>query len=365
MSSEPSNPYFFHPLISNPLVSSHPVPSFHAHISSPLSPFTHPPNIPPPLSLTPMVQVEMADSADAKRAFKGHVSFPSPTPQYLLSPPTPLSPHFVPVVRHVPLYLEWAPEGIFLEPAAPSDTPAQATTTAAAAASREAGGGAGEGGAREGKERGGVKSIKRQGAVGLLPVVVDGKAARRMAAEAEMVGGVAGGRDGEREGTEGHAAEGEEDGQLSCLPFHPPPPLPSPLLRHPSPQATPTSHSVFVKNLRFATMEEQLKEHPEKLSPFSPSPCMPAHKPQCVVKNLSFATTETQLKEHLEKLLRSKHAGGKEGPSIRSVMGTVLDGHALLLQLSKGEIKGGEGKGEAAWEGELNQSDRAECGELS
>ncbi|CAI7833097.1 unnamed protein product, partial [Closterium sp. NIES-53] len=81
--------------------------------------------------------VEMADSADAKRAFKGLAY-----KRY----------------QHVPLYLEWAPEGIFLEPAAPSDAQAHANTTAAAAAaSREAGGGVGEGGAREGKEGGGVK----------------------------------------------------------------------------------------------------------------------------------------------------------------------------------------------------------------
>ncbi|CAI7836283.1 unnamed protein product, partial [Closterium sp. NIES-53] len=99
--------------------------------------------------------------------------------------------------------------------AAPSDAQAHANTTAAAAAaSREAGGGVGEGGAREGKEGGGVKSTKKQGAVGLLPVLMDGKAARRMAAEAEMVGGT-GGRDGGGEGAEGHVVEGEEDGQVS------------------------------------------------------------------------------------------------------------------------------------------------------
>ncbi|CAI5993639.1 unnamed protein product [Closterium sp. NIES-64] len=175
--------------------------------------------------------VEMADSADAKRAFKGLAY-----KRY----------------QHVPLYLEWAPEGIFLEPAAPSDTPTTTAAAAAAASSRE-----GEGGAGVGKEGGGEKKAKKQGAVGLLPVVMDGKAARRMAAEADMVGGT-GGREGGGEGAEGHAVEGEEDGQ-------------------------PTSHSVFVKNL-------------------------------------SFATTETQLKEHLEKLLRSKHAGADgEGPALRSV----------------------------------------------
>ncbi|CAI5999244.1 unnamed protein product [Closterium sp. NIES-65] len=84
-----------------------------------------------------------------------------------------------------------------------------------------------------------------------------GRRRRRMAAEAEMVGGV-GGRDGGGEGAEGHAVEGEEDGQ-------------------------PTSHSVFVKNL-------------------------------------SFSATEAQLKEHLEKLLRSKQAGADgKGPAVRSI----------------------------------------------
>ncbi|CAI5980912.1 unnamed protein product [Closterium sp. NIES-64] len=207
--------------------------------------------------------VEMADSADAKRAFKG-LAYKK--------------------YQHVPLYLEWAPKGILLEPATPSNAP----TTTATATSREAGGGPGEGRAREENEGGEMKSVKKQGAVGLLPVVMDGKAARRVAAEAETVGGVAG-RDGGGEGGEGHAVEGEEDGQ-------------------------PTSHSVFVKNL-------------------------------------SFATTEAQLKEHLEKLLRSKHTGAKGGPSIRSVTGTVLDGHASLLQLSKGEAKGGEEKEDTAGAG--------------
>ncbi|CAI5937056.1 unnamed protein product [Closterium sp. NIES-65] len=232
--------------------------------------------------------VEMADSADAKRAFKG-LAYKK--------------------YQHVPLYLEWAPKGILLEPATPSNAP----TTTATATSREAGGGPGEGRAREENEGGEMKSVKKQGAVGLLPVVMDGKAARRVAAEAETVGGVAG-RDGGGEGGEGHAVEGEEDGQVSLAKGGTEGVGGIGLKDVLGGWREPTSHSVFVKNL-------------------------------------SFATTEAQLKEHLEKLLRSKHTGAKGGPSIRSVTGTVLDGHASLLQLSKGEAKGGEEKEDTAGAG--------------
>ncbi|CAI5489954.1 unnamed protein product [Closterium sp. Naga37s-1] len=289
----------------------------------------------PPTNTVALVQ--MADSADAKRAFKGHVEMADSADAKRAFKGLAYKRY-----QHVPLYLEWAPEGIFLELAAPSDAPAQANITAAvaavaAAASREAGRGAGEGGAREGKEGGGVKSIKKQGAVGLLHVVVDGKAARRMVAEAEMVGGV-GGRDGGGEGAEGHAVEGEEDGQeagssgllrlvvdgkaamrmvaeaelvggveglqdtvAKNLSFNPPPFL---------------FHCLPVSSLPPSALA---------VSPHSPplATTMSAHEPtihSVFVKNLSFATTEAQLKEHLEKLLRSKQAGADgKGPAIRSI----------------------------------------------
>ncbi|CAI5983465.1 unnamed protein product [Closterium sp. NIES-64] len=247
------------------------------------------------------VGVEMADSADAKRAFKGLAY-----KRY----------------QHVPLYLKWAPEGIFLELAAPSDAPAQANITAAvaAAASREAGRGAGEGGAREGKEGGGVKSIKKQGAVGLLPVVVDGKAARRMAAEAEMVGGV-GGRDGGGEGAEGHAVEGEEDGQEAGS---------SGLLRL---VVDGKAAMRMVAEAELVGGVEGLQDTVAKNLSFNPPPflfhCLPVSSlpPSALptshsvfVKNLSFSATEAQLKEHLEKLLRSKQAGADgKGPAVRSI----------------------------------------------
>ncbi|CAI5993641.1 unnamed protein product [Closterium sp. NIES-64] len=217
-------------------------------------------------------------------------------------------------LMHVPLYLEWAPEGIFLELAAPSDAPAQANITAvvaavAATASREAGRGAGEGGAREGKEGGGVKSIKKQGAVGLSPVVVDGKAARRMVAKAELVGGV----------------EGLQDTVAKNLSFNPPlflfhclpvsslPPSALAVSPHSPPLATTI---VFVKNLSLPVVLFPACHPP--LSLLYP-PCQPTIH-SVFVKNLSFATTEAQLKEHLEKLLRSKQAGADgKGPAIRSI----------------------------------------------
>eukprot|EP00899_Mesostigma_viride_P003479 jgi/Mesvir1/13131/Mv06103-RA.1 len=212
--------------------------------------------------------VEFVDPADARKAFKATV---------------------FKRFKHVPLYLEWAPENIFMAGPTPVAPTTGAATAAAGAASSS---GNAEG--RDGGAVGGGKGSKGSG------TAVGGKGNKVASVDALLAPADAGGVDD---------AGAEEE------------------------------RTLFVKNLAFATTSEGLRKH------FVAAMGEAAVK-AAVVKMKPGKKEGSQLSMGFGFVELASHAAAKS--TLSKLQGSLLDGHALKLDFAQSHGKGAASAGNKA-----------------